>query len=94
MGSLILNIHYDNVPFTLHVKVTDLVKELILALFSLNGIEEIKSATFSVFTNLETVVIPKSIKKMDKDEFFKVKDKVTLYVQKGYYAEKFEKKIT
>lgn len=56
-----------------------------------NGVEEIEYGFVSC-PNLETAVIPKSIKKMNKWEFRDCKDKVTLYVEKGSYAEKWAKK--
>lgn len=55
------------------------------------GIEEIRYG-FVTCPNLETAVIPKSVKKMDKFEFKDCKEKVTLYVEKGSYAEKWAKK--
>ena len=42
--------------------------------------------------NLKTVIIPDSVKKLDEYEFRDCKDKVTLYVKKHSYAEKWAKK--
>ena len=42
--------------------------------------------------NLKTVIIPDSVKKIYKYEFMDCKDKVTLYVKKHSYAEKWAKK--
>ena len=56
-----------------------------------DGIQEIQYG-FVTCPNLETAVIPKSIKKMDKWEFKDCKKKVTLYVAKNSYAEKWAKK--
>lgn len=56
-----------------------------------NGVEKIEDS-FVGCTNLETAVLPKSIKKMDKWEFKDCKKKVTLYVEKDSYAEKWAKK--
>lgn len=56
-----------------------------------DGVEEI-DCCFVSCPNLEAVVIPKSIKKMDEVEFRDCKAKVTLYVEKGSYAEKWAKK--
>lgn len=56
-----------------------------------NGVKEIEYG-FVTCPNLETAVIPKSIKKMSKWEFKDCKKKVTLYVEKNSYAEKWAKK--
>ena len=55
------------------------------------GIETIEYGFVSC-PNLKTVLIPDSVKKIDKDEFMYCKDKVTLYVKKHSYAEKWAKK--
>ena len=55
------------------------------------GLEMIEDAFVSC-PNLKTVIIPDSVKKIDKDEFMYCKDKVTLYVKKHSYAEKWAKK--
>lgn len=57
-----------------------------------NGVEKIEEFSFVGCMNLETVVLPKSIKKMHKWEFKDCKKKVTLYVEKDSYAEKWAKK--
>lgn len=56
-----------------------------------NGVEKIE-LSFVSCPNLETVVLPKSIRKMYKWEFQDCKKKVTLYVEKNSYAEKWAKK--
>lgn len=56
-----------------------------------NGVKEMEYG-FVTCPNLETAVIPKSIKKMSKWEFKDCKKKVTLYVEKNSYAEKWAKK--
>lgn len=56
-----------------------------------DGIEEIEYG-FVTCPNLETAVVPESIKKMDKWEFKDCRKKVTLYVEKNSYAEKWAKK--
>lgn len=55
------------------------------------GVEEIKDA-FVKCPNLKTVVLPKSIKKIDKFTFHHCKKTVTVYVKKNSYAEKWAKK--
>jgi hypothetical protein len=50
------------------------------------------SYSFTVCTGLETVVIPKTVTSIYKDEFERSRDTVTLYVKKGSYAEKYAKK--
>ena len=55
------------------------------------GLEMIEDAFVSC-PNLKTVIIPDSVKKLDEYEFRDCKDKVTLYVKKHSYAEKWAKK--
>ena len=55
------------------------------------GIETIEYGFVSC-PNLKTVIIPDSVKKLDEYEFRDCKDKVTLYVKKHSYAEKWAKK--
>lgn len=55
------------------------------------GIETIEYG-FVTCPNLKTVIIPDSVKKLDEYEFRDCKDKVTLYVKKHSYAEKWAKK--
>ena len=56
------------------------------------GLEMIEDAFVSC-PNLKTVIIPDSVKKIYKYEFMDCKDKVTLYVKKHSYAEKWAKSI-
>ena len=56
--------------------------------------EEIETIEYGFVScpNLKTVIIPDSVKKLDEYEFRDCKDKVTLYVKKHSYAEKWAKK--
>ena len=54
-----------------------------------DGIEELE---FQGCPNLETVVFPPSIKKIDTRHFKNLKKQITIYVTKDSYAEKWAKK--
>ena len=54
-----------------------------------DGIEELE---FQGCPNLETIVFPPSVKKIDTRHFKNLKKQITIYVTKDSYAEKWAKK--
>lgn len=56
-----------------------------------NGVTNIKESTFSSCKKLKSLIIPKTVKKIHPYAFYCC-DKLTLYVYKGSYAEKYAKK--
>lgn len=55
------------------------------------GVETIGDEVFSNCNNLESITIPKSVKKIGDNLFYKCKNKVVIYGEKGSYAEIYAK---